>query len=178
MKKHIPNTLSLIRLCLAVAVLILAFFEDAAGLGPWLFVIAVVSDKLDGSLARLWNVESELGKKLESTIDPILASAGVLYLVVHTDFPLWFIGVSGALLLIATAGRLWIKMKTGTIFYEKSQLTRYGVGLLYLIILFYLFTWPGRQWLLSFGMVVGVTGFLNYCRMMFVSARRSNNPSA
>lgn len=177
MKQYIPNALSISRLILALTVLSRAFGADPSGAGPWLFVIAVITDKLDGSLARQWNVESEVGKKLESTIDPVLASAGVLYALAHKDLPLWFIGVSGTLLVIATAGRLWIKMKTGTIFYEKSQLTRYGVGLLYLIILFYLFAWPGREWLLWIGMVVGSVGFLNYCRMMIRSMRRAEGES-
>lgn len=178
MKQHIPNALSLIRLGLALTILVLTFFEHNIVIGQIVFFVAVVSDKLDGSLARLWNVESELGKKLESLVDPVLASAGGLYVFVHSDLPAWFVIYCAILLGIGMTARLWIKLKTKKLFYEKSQLTRFGVGSIYILILLYLFHIPYREWVLVAVTAFGTVGGFNYYRMMLQHVRTKSTTTS
>ena len=61
----IPNQFSLFRLIAAPFLLYFAWIGEAA---PFLILLAVslVSDALDGYLARRWHQESELGTKLDS----------------------------------------------------------------------------------------------------------------
>lgn len=178
MKQHIPNALSLIRLGLALTILTLIFFEHNILVAQIVFFVAVVSDKVDGSLARLWNVESELGKKLESLVDPVLASAGGLYVFVHTDLPAWFVIYCGILLAIGMGGRLLIKLKTKKLFYEKSQLTRFGVGAIYILILLYIFQIPYRESVLLVVTAIGTVGGFNYYRMMLRHVQKKSTTSS
>lgn len=70
MKSIIPNSLTTLNLfcgCLAV----LAFLGDENILGIILVFIASVADFLDGFVARLLGVQSELGKQLDSLADMI-----------------------------------------------------------------------------------------------------------
>lgn len=75
MKKHIPNTITLLNLisgcCALVAVLghnfVLAF---------WFLLISIAADYLDGAVARLLKVKSPLGKELDSFAD--MVSFGVV----------------------------------------------------------------------------------------------------
>lgn len=61
----IPNQLSLFRLVAAPFLLYLAWIGEAE-LFLVLLAISLVSDALDGFLARRWHQESELGTKLDS----------------------------------------------------------------------------------------------------------------
>jgi cardiolipin synthase len=107
MRKHIPNSLTVLRLVLAVSgalALWLSFSWHGAGDAPaWLgdatlaarglgsygvfaFVLAAFSDWLDGWLARRWQVESPLGALLDPIADKLLVDAYLLvYLLILTS---------------------------------------------------------------------------------------------
>ncbi len=69
--RHLPNLICLIRLGLIWPVLVtLHAGEHFAALG--LFVVAAISDGLDGYLAKRFNWTSELGKILDPTADKLL----------------------------------------------------------------------------------------------------------
>ena len=66
MRKHIPNFLSVLRMVLSLALLMVGsktvFF--------WaLYLFAGVTDMLDGFLARRWKVESKVGARLDGIAD-------------------------------------------------------------------------------------------------------------
>ena len=64
--KHIPNFLSASRIALCLPLLLV----DAMTLPFWvLYLIAGLTDILDGFLARRWGVESKFGARLDSLAD-------------------------------------------------------------------------------------------------------------
>ena len=64
--KHIPNILSALRIVLCLPLLLV----DAMTLPFWvLYLIAGLTDILDGFLARRWGVESKFGARLDSLAD-------------------------------------------------------------------------------------------------------------
>lgn len=89
-RKDIPNALTLARLALATAFfVVLNFFRfaDQAPAGPWLlmvatvlFIMAAITDALDGYLARKWHVESVFGRIVDPFADKILVLGAVIYL--------------------------------------------------------------------------------------------------
>jgi CDP-diacylglycerol--glycerol-3-phosphate 3-phosphatidyltransferase len=81
---NVPNTLTISRLALAVAVYALIEFEAYAwALG--LFLIAAATDALDGYFARLLNQESPLGRQLDPLIDKVIVAGCYIYLVTIPD---------------------------------------------------------------------------------------------
>jgi len=72
MKKYIPNILTTYRLLVAILIPIL-FFSENYDMLSILFVIALISDALDGVLARKWNVTSNYGKICDAIGDKLLA---------------------------------------------------------------------------------------------------------
>ena len=124
LKKSIPNALSVLRLLLSLFIFIALFTALPLWVVQLAIIAGIISDKLDGTLARWGKVESELGKKMESIVDPIFIAATGIYLWTRLDFPGAFL-LYGILLLATTAlARSAIKIKTGCLFYEKSTLTR------------------------------------------------------
>lgn len=62
---NLPNALSVLRLLLA-PVLLWAAHQELRGLFLWVLGLALLTDLLDGHLARRWGQTTELGVKLDS----------------------------------------------------------------------------------------------------------------
>jgi len=73
-----PNLLTLLRICMA-PFLVAAILERHFALGFGLFVVAGLTDALDGALARLLKQRSQLGEYLDPVADKLLLST--LFLV-------------------------------------------------------------------------------------------------
>lgn len=166
-KKVIPNSLSVLRLLLSVFIFVSVFISVSFGLLQLAIIVGIISDKLDGTLARRWKVESELGKKLESLVDPIFISVTGLYLWAKLNFPGVFL-LYGIGLLVATAlARAAIKIKTTRLFYKKSMVTRLASFTFYVISLFYLFELPFRNQILWPITIFGTVAAANYFYLMY-----------
>ncbi|HTV15416.1 MAG TPA: CDP-alcohol phosphatidyltransferase family protein [Acidobacteriaceae bacterium] len=75
-----PNLLTFLRLCI-VPFLVLAVFDGDYRLAFALFVLAGVTDALDGTLARILHQRTMLGQYLDPVVDKLLLST--LFLVLH-----------------------------------------------------------------------------------------------
>lgn len=69
-KKHIPNTITIFNL-LCGSIAIVFAFEDKLAVSAYLIGMAAVFDFLDGLVARMLNVKSNVGKELDSLADVI-----------------------------------------------------------------------------------------------------------
>ena len=69
--RQIPNVISSARLA-ATPVLLYAAIERQAGLFRWLLLACLASDILDGLVARIFHLRSELGARLDSIADMIV----------------------------------------------------------------------------------------------------------
>lgn len=125
--KNLPNILSMSRLVATVIIFIVVLVNQ-----PWaflvatvLFVLASVTDHLDGYLARKLKVVSSLGVFLDLTADKILVAAILIALVQIAVIPAWIpfiiitreFLVSGLRSLAAARGHVipagkWGKQKT------------------------------------------------------------------
>ena len=106
--KNVPNILSVVRAVLAIAVLALIVILDpttqriafifGAGL---LFLIAALTDTLDGQIARRMNLVSDFGKFIDPIADKILtafAVLGFLYIDADAGRPILLINLAVTLL--------------------------------------------------------------------------------
>ncbi len=69
--RHLPNLISVARILL-VPFTVMAFVRGDFETGFWLFVIAGVSDAVDGAIARLFRAQSTLGTYLDPAADKLL----------------------------------------------------------------------------------------------------------
>jgi CDP-diacylglycerol---glycerol-3-phosphate 3-phosphatidyltransferase len=89
---NLPNTLTLIRIFL-VPVLVVVLLTRTGGflLGPAIFGAAVLTDYLDGYLARSRNQVTRLGIILDPLADKLLVAAAFLSLVEMGAVPAWIV---------------------------------------------------------------------------------------
>ncbi|PST21073.1 CDP-diacylglycerol--glycerol-3-phosphate 3-phosphatidyltransferase [Rhizobium sp. JAB6] len=92
----IPNLLTYGRI-LCVPLIVLCFFIEgklegsdfARWVALWIFVIASITDFLDGYLARIWNQTSNIGRMLDPIADKLLVSAILLLVAADGTIAGW-----------------------------------------------------------------------------------------
>lgn len=167
LRDSIPNILSWSRLIISPVIVVLTFFPTQRFVELVLITYGIISDKLDGTLARLWKVESEHGKKVESIADPLFSIAAAFYVLVRTDFPQWVFWYGLILFSINSLGRVIVYVLTKKFFYQKSPITRYSTAVIFIAIFLYIYTLPGRAEFLYFGVCYGTFTMLNYLWMEY-----------
>lgn len=138
---NLPNKLTILRIILVLVLMIVPIIDSIVGIGGeflgvttafWImnviFIIASITDKLDGTLARKWNHVTTFGKFLDPIADKILVLAALIILVGYTKIPSWIpiiilfreLIVSGYRLIAVEKGgkviaaSIWGKLKTVT----------------------------------------------------------------
>lgn len=109
---QIPNLLSLLRPVLLVFFFIFLSIPELHYFIAALVILflGVISDWLDGTLARWMNQVSELGKILDPICDKIALGFGSLAMVLYTGLPWWiFAVIIGRDLLILLGGIILAK---------------------------------------------------------------------
>ena len=134
---NLPNKLTIFRIILVPIMVIIPLFNIT---GDWLgipieywiiniiFIIASITDKLDGSIARARNQVTTFGKFLDPLADKILVIAAMVILVEYAKLPAWipiivlareFIVSGYRLIAVEKGGKviaasIWGKLKTVT----------------------------------------------------------------
>ncbi|MGN0100223.1 MAG: CDP-alcohol phosphatidyltransferase family protein [Dietzia sp.] len=100
----LPNAISLGRIALIPVLIASILAWDDATLALWLLGVLVVSDWLDGKIARLWSMRSVWGERLDPIADRILVAAVPVTFALAGLIPAWIVVVLVArdLLLVAT----------------------------------------------------------------------------
>jgi CDP-diacylglycerol--glycerol-3-phosphate 3-phosphatidyltransferase len=100
---RLPNALTIGRLVL-VPIFVVALYSADGGyswIAGSLFLVAGITDQLDGWLARRWRVESEFGKFADPLADRLMIDAAIILLWYHGRLP-W----EALLLILARDGLL------------------------------------------------------------------------
>jgi CDP-diacylglycerol--glycerol-3-phosphate 3-phosphatidyltransferase len=92
---NVPNLLSLFRILLVplLVVVLLTKFDGKEFVGLGLFLLASLTDFLDGFIARRQQLVTRLGKLLDPAADKILTSAAFISLVELGLAPAWMVVV-------------------------------------------------------------------------------------
>ncbi len=114
----ISNMLSMSRVVLTIPIVYFLMQDGEAARWWALFfiVVAILTDSLDGIVARARNEITEEGKLLDPLADKIAVGVIALVLAIMEILPWWFVGiVLGRDVLIILAG-IYIKTKYGVLF--------------------------------------------------------------
>jgi CDP-diacylglycerol--glycerol-3-phosphate 3-phosphatidyltransferase len=86
---QIPNALTLLRLALIpfFVLVYVAAGDGSSWAAGWIFLVAGVTDQVDGFLARRWHVESRFGRLADPLADRLMIDAAVILLWVEGKLP-------------------------------------------------------------------------------------------
>ena len=94
---QLPNALTVLRLALIplFVALYLRAGDGSSWAAGWVFLVAGVTDQVDGFLARRWNVESQFGKLADPLADRLMIDAAAILLALEGKLP-W----AGAVIIV------------------------------------------------------------------------------
>ncbi len=134
-------------------------------------VIMVITDFLDGFLARAMNEQSPLGQYLDPFADKLSLVAGLFFLVLYRDFPDWLFYVVLVREILGSAGGLFLLFGHGTLG-RPNYWGKTGVALLSLSGLAYLMDWSWKLWTVYPIVIVLFVGafvyYLTYRHYLFI----------
>ncbi len=142
----LPNALTILRLAL-IPVFVLVYI--AAGDGSswaagWIFLVAGVTDQVDGFLARRWRVESRFGKLADPLADRLMIDAAVILLWTEGKLP-WYGAVPILLRDVILVGGYRLLMPRG-VELSVSTLGKAATWLLYLAVGILTVTGHATRW--------------------------------
>jgi len=122
---QLPNLITISRIALApVLILLLKDQEYAASLA--VFVIAGVSDGLDGFIAKRFHFESRLGSILDPLADKILLLSGYVMLTMLDHLPFWLMLTVAFRDLLIVGGYLVYTSMVGPVQMRPSWLSKFN----------------------------------------------------
>lgn len=129
MKMNLPNKLTVLRVIMIPFfvwfMLVPVFGDNSKWVAVAIFIIASLTDLLDGKIARKYNLVTDFGKFMDPLADKLLVCSAMICLVGLQKLPSWIVVViiarefiiSGFRLIAADNGRViaasyWGKFKT------------------------------------------------------------------
>jgi len=144
MLKHVPNILTIVRFCL-IPVIIILLIQNNYMLAFIVLTISGITDILDGTIARKYNLITNFGKLMDPLADKMTQVALLGTLAIQKIIPVWiivvviikeFLMVSGASFLYGkelVVSSKWYGKLTTVLFYVAivcSLFTQYWNGTL------------------------------------------------
>ncbi len=133
---NLPNKLTVFRMILVPVFIIIGYIGILGGLDltttfiimDVIFIVASITDKLDGTIARKYNLVTNFGKFLDPIADKILVVSALVMLVEFGKIPAWipiiviireFLVSGYRLIAVENSGKvipanIWGKLKTAT----------------------------------------------------------------
>ena len=113
---NLPNKLTLLRIILIPAFMAVLYwgFPGATWVALAIFVIASLTDLLDGKIARKYNMVTDFGKFADPLADKMLVTAAMLWFVENGQMAAWMLlivicrefAVSGLRMIASDKGRV------------------------------------------------------------------------
>ena len=113
---NLPNKLTILRMILIIPFL-LVLYLDVPYATYWalgIFILASLTDMLDGKIARKYNLVTDFGKFADPLADKMLVTAAMLWFVENGQMPAWALlivicrefAVSGLRMIASDKGRV------------------------------------------------------------------------
>ena len=151
---NLPNYITLVRVILIpffINLMIYVYYRGALAV----FVVACVTDALDGMIARLTKTQTELGAFLDPMADKLLILAAFVTLVLLGRLPVWLVIIVVSRDAILTMGGLSIYFTTRDLKIQPSIIGKVTTVLQLVVVTLSLV-------LMSYGRETGIMAFLQW----------------
>ena len=164
---HIPNILTAVRFLLA-PLFVFVFFssnENYLRLSAYVFVLAGITDVLDGYIARRFNLITKWGQAMDPLADKIMQLTVLICLTINRIIPIWVIiivGIKEALMII---GGVVLYTRRDHVVIPARNYGKISTILFYMAVLFISFGIPFGIHLLFLAIIVTLYAFTRYFKV-------------
>ena len=174
----IPNLISIIRIILIVPVLLLIYHESY-DLALFLFLLAGLSDVLDGYLAKKFDWRTRVGALLDPVADKLLVAGTFIILTWLGLVPFWLAAIVVSRDIIIALGVFIYSFVYEPFHGEATKISKINTFLEILYVLIILsseaFFWPSSTAIIITGSAVFVTVFISGLDYIMSWIRRVNS---
>ena len=162
----LANTISMLRAAAAIPIIYTLNYPEMRAITAGIVILAILSDALDGYLARRAHEVTHVGMWLDPIADFIIITSVVLYLVILEIFPLWFfIFYIVRHFLIAVPALYFVN--TGQYILHSNWWGKWSTGITALTVFLHIFEFGTIWWLKTFSLYTAlalavVSWFLYY----------------
>ncbi len=173
--RHIPNILSGLRIGM-VGLFVYFFQNDRYYAALGIYVLAVLTDTLDGYLARHYNWITDVGKVLDPLADKLMLIAALICFCINRWVPVWLVAavVLKELVMIIGGALLWKKeIVVYADWFGKFATGFFNVGVVATLVKRF---WPWIGFwnivLLSIATVLGIIALVHYAQKNVFNRKR------
>lgn len=174
--RWIPNALTFLRILLVIP-FAGALLEGNYRLSLLIFVVAAVTDALDGFLARYFHWRSRLGAVADPLADKALLISAYLMLTYSGILPLWLFALVLGRDLVIVAGGLMYHYGVGRFEMEPSipgKINTFIQVLVALAVIILMAGWPMPLWVMEAGiLLVAASAIFSGCHYILVWSVRA-----
>lgn len=163
-----PNILSIFRLCL-VPVFVLVYFsglEHSKLYSVLIYVLATITDFLDGYIARKYGLITNLGKVLDPLGDKMITFSVIACIAIDGIIPIWIVFLFAAKELLMGIGGLVIHRKAKAEIPPSNMIGKTATVLFFLVcvilMLFDNVPWTVAIVMMSAALLVSCTALVSY----------------
>ena len=159
----LANTISMLRAAAAIPIIYTLNYPEMRAITAGIVILAVLSDALDGYLARRAHEVTHVGMWLDPIADFIIITSVVLYLVILEIFPLWFfIFYIVRHFLIAVPALYFVN--TGQYILHSNWWGKWSTGITALTVFLHMFEFGAIWWLKTFSLYTALAlGVVSWC---------------
>jgi cardiolipin synthase len=177
--KNIPNILTIFRLLLA-PVFVLVFFSEisnAHALALLVYIVASLTDFLDGYIARKYNLITEIGKVLDPFADKVMLITVLICLYISGRIPLVIpvVVVVKEIFMIISGLILYFRKERMVI---PSNILGKSATVMFMLSILLLMLFPNNDsfvYLLYITVIVKIIAFISYRRIYVKNKKEMNS---
>lgn len=161
---HIPNILTTVRFLLA-PIFVIVFFsshDNYLRLSAYIFVLAGITDLLDGYIARKYNYITKWGQAMDPLADKIMQLTVLFCLTVYKFLPIWVLVIVGVKEIMMIIGGIILYTKRNHVVVPANSYGKISTIIFYVAILFVTFGLPYGKYLVTFAILVTLYAFIRY----------------
>ena len=175
---NIPNILTVIRLIMVPVFLVVFFLEgDIKTVSGIIFILASVTDVLDGYIARKFNMMTKEGQLLDPLADKLMQIAVVVAMLFAKMVPVWFVLILACKEILMIIGGFFLYTKKT--FVKSNIFGKTNTVVVFCALVVLLLFSEGNKALkdIMLGVAAGtnVTAIVSYFHLYFVSQKQFKN---
>lgn len=161
---NIPNLLTVLRFLLIPFFIYVFFFSPSNFIlyGLVIFLLAGITDLLDGYIARKYNLITKWGQAMDPLADKLMLLTVIISFTMKGLFPIWVILIVGLKEIMMVLGGIFLYTKKGKAVVPANRYGKLGTVLFYIMIIWVALGLKYGIVVISFAVAFAAYAFINY----------------
>ncbi|MCT4563122.1 MAG: CDP-diacylglycerol--glycerol-3-phosphate 3-phosphatidyltransferase [Maledivibacter sp.] len=161
---NLPNFLTTIRFLLVPLFVYVFFHEGQSNVlyATYIFILAGVTDVLDGYLARKYDLITKWGQAMDPLADKLMLLTVLICFTIKGYLPIWVITIVGLKEILMIIGGLFLYYRKDKVVIPANKFGKMATVVFYIAILYMAFKLPYSIVLIYFAIIFALFALIKY----------------